>query len=263
MKKRGPKGKAPGKAMSPGKLQKLRALEEAHWKRKIPKLIASLALERGESMDAGEARMALYTTLQVIDEAPDLKFDGSGDKVQGLHACFERAAELTGSSPLTLKRLFWSHFKTDGDTYEIADTSKRGNGSDSVDKATLYKVKPEQSAAISAFIKFSNSSQGSAKVITEQLSPPCPHPEPNVALSHIPRPPPPYSPTPAPPQVTLDEIGKYMEFGPDEGSSAPALPEARAQSRDGFDWEVGGPGWGRELDEHSRKLLQYRRHGCG
>ncbi len=155
MKKRGPKGKAPGKAMSPGKLQKLRALEEAHWKRKIPKLIASLALERGESMDAGEARMALYTTLQVIDEAPDLKFDGSGDKVQGLHACFERAAELTGSSPLTLKRLFWSHFKTDGDTYEIADTSKRGNGSDSVDKATLYKVKPEQSAAISAFIKFS------------------------------------------------------------------------------------------------------------
>ena len=88
MKKRGPKGKPPGKAMSPGKLQKLRALEEAHWKRKIPKLIASLALERGESMDAGEARMALYTTLQVIDEAPDLKFDGSGDKVQGLHACF-------------------------------------------------------------------------------------------------------------------------------------------------------------------------------
>ena len=88
MKKRGPK-KAPGKAMSPGKLQKLRALEEANWKRKIPKLIASLALERGESMDAGEARMALYTTLQVIDEAPDLKFDGSGDKVQGLHACFD------------------------------------------------------------------------------------------------------------------------------------------------------------------------------
>ena len=45
IKKRGPKGKRPVKEMSPGKLQKHRALEEARWKRKIPKLIASLALE--------------------------------------------------------------------------------------------------------------------------------------------------------------------------------------------------------------------------
>ena len=66
----------------------------------------------------------LHTTLQVNDEAPNLKFDKDGEKVQGLHACFERAAELTGSSPLTLKRLFWSHFKTDGDTYDVADTHR-------------------------------------------------------------------------------------------------------------------------------------------
>jgi len=57
-------------------------------------------------MDEGAARMALYTTLKVIEEAQDLRFDVEGEKVQGLHACFERAAELTGSSPPSLKRLF-------------------------------------------------------------------------------------------------------------------------------------------------------------
>jgi hypothetical protein len=141
------------------------------WKRKIPKLIASLALEPGESMNAGEARMALYTTLQVIDEAPNLKFNTDDEKVQGLHACFERAAELTGSSPLTLKRLFWSHFESDGDTYDVTDSSKRGRGSHTVDNSSLYKVKPEQTAAISAFIKFANSSQGAAKVSPNPPSP--------------------------------------------------------------------------------------------
>ena len=89
-------------------------------------------------MNAGDARIELHTTLQVIDEAPNLKFDQDDQKVEGLHACFERAAELTGSSPLSLKRLFWSHFKTDGDTYDVADRSKRGRGLDSFDNASLY-----------------------------------------------------------------------------------------------------------------------------
>jgi len=31
--------------------------------------------------------MALYTTLKVIEEAQDLRFDVAGEKVQGLHAC--------------------------------------------------------------------------------------------------------------------------------------------------------------------------------
>ena len=141
-KKSGPKPSSPGKRAHKRRKHLLGASQFASWKSKIPKLIASLALERGESMDAGEARMALYTTLTVIEEAQDLKFDVAGEKVQGLHACFERAAELTGSSALTLKRLFWSHFDTDGSTYDVADTSKRGRGSDSVDKASLYKVKP-------------------------------------------------------------------------------------------------------------------------
>ena len=123
-------------------------------------------------MNAGDARIALHTTLQVIDEAPNLKFDKGGQKVERLYACFERAAELTGSTPLTLKRLFWSHFKTDGDTYDVADTSKRGRGSDSVDIASLYKVRPDQTAAISAFVKFANSSQGAAKVSPIPKPPP-------------------------------------------------------------------------------------------
>ena len=49
-------------------------------------------------MDEGAARMALYTTLKVIEEAQDLRFDVEGEKVQGLHACFERVAELTGAA---------------------------------------------------------------------------------------------------------------------------------------------------------------------
>jgi len=109
--KSGPKRSKTGKRATLGKAQRRTSLSKANWKLKIPKLIASLALERGESMDAGVARMALYTTLKVIDEAEDLRFDVAGEKVQGLHACFERAAELTGSSPLSLKRLFWSHLR--------------------------------------------------------------------------------------------------------------------------------------------------------
>ena len=54
-------------------------------------------------MDAGAARMALYTTLKVIEEAEDRLFDIAGEKVQGLHACFEWAVVLTGSSPPSLK----------------------------------------------------------------------------------------------------------------------------------------------------------------
>ena len=86
-KKSGPKSKRGGDADSPAKLQKLCALNKANWKAKIPKLVASLALKAGESMDGGETRIALRVTLQVIDEA-DLKFDTDAERVQGLHACF-------------------------------------------------------------------------------------------------------------------------------------------------------------------------------
>ena len=112
-------------------------------------------------------------------------------------------------------QLFWSHFKTDGDTNDVADRSKRGRGSDSVDNASLYEVRPNRIAAISAFIKFANSSQGAAKVSPSPPSQsncsPCPVINSKARTSY---------------QVTLDEIAKYMEFGPDDGSSAPPLPEA-------------------------------------
>ena len=42
--------------------------------------------------------MALFTTLKLIEEGQDLQFDVAGKKVQGLHTCFDWAAELTGSS---------------------------------------------------------------------------------------------------------------------------------------------------------------------
>ena len=91
--------------------------------------------------------------------------------------------------------LFLSHFETDGETYEIADTSKRGRGSDSVDKASLYKVAPEQAAAISAFNKFANSSEGAAKV---HPSHPQPHYPPGNPPTQPPHPPPTLTPTHCP-----------------------------------------------------------------
>jgi len=162
-KKSGPKKTPKGKQDYAAKWQRKCALETANWKLKIPKLIASLALSSGESMDGGEARMALRVTCQVIEEA-NLKFDPASGKIPGLHACYERAATLTGSTPSTLKRLFDSLLESDGATYKISDTSKRGRGSDSVDKASLYKINPGQVEAIKAFIAYSNSSKGAAKV---------------------------------------------------------------------------------------------------
>lgn len=170
--KSGPKAARKGKQMKAKHSHLVKAAEKSSWKRKIPHLIASLALARGESMDGGEARMALYITLKVIEEAQDLQFDVAGEKVQGLHVCFQRAAELTGSNVPTLKQLFWSLYDSDGATYNITDTSNRGRGSDSVGNASLYKVKPEQAAAIRDFIQFANSSQGAAKV-SSSPTPPC------------------------------------------------------------------------------------------
>ncbi len=81
IKKSGPKPKRAGKACSPAKLQQQCAWNKALWKIKIPQLIATLALQTGESMDGGEARIALRVTLQVIDEA-ELIFDTDAERVQ-------------------------------------------------------------------------------------------------------------------------------------------------------------------------------------
>jgi hypothetical protein len=117
--------------------------------------------------------MALYTNLKVIEEAQDLRFDVAGEKVQGLHACIERAAELTGCTPLSLKRLFWTIILR-LTVRPIADTSKRGRGSYLVDKASLYKMTPEQATAINAFVQLANSSEGAAKVNPSHPTPAAP-----------------------------------------------------------------------------------------
>jgi len=117
--------------------------------------------------------MALYTTLKVIEEAQDLRFDVAGEKVQGLHACIERAAELTGCTPLSLKRLFWTIILR-LTVRPIADNSKRGRGSYLVDKASLYKMTPEQATAINAFVQLANSSEGAAKVNPSHPTPAAP-----------------------------------------------------------------------------------------
>ena len=64
--------------------------------------IAALALRPGQSIDGGEARIALRVTLQVIDEA-DLRFNADTERVQGLLACFVRASDLTSRTPMTPK----------------------------------------------------------------------------------------------------------------------------------------------------------------
>ena len=50
--KSGPKGARKGKQMQAKQSHLVKAREKASWNRKIPQLIASLALARGESMDA-------------------------------------------------------------------------------------------------------------------------------------------------------------------------------------------------------------------
>ena len=73
----------------------------------MKKLLLLPALQSGESMDAGMARMALHVTLRLVDEA-ELVVKSRDLKVSGLHDCFRRAAELTSSSTQTISNLFWS-----------------------------------------------------------------------------------------------------------------------------------------------------------
>ena len=92
-KKPGPKKSPKGKAVSPAvKLSKGNA-DKAKSKRFTAKLVAALALQRGESMDAGMARMCLTVAMQLFEEA-DLKLDDDSRKIVGLRPVLGRAAEL-------------------------------------------------------------------------------------------------------------------------------------------------------------------------
>ena len=75
-------------------------------KRFTAKLVAALALKRGESMDAGMARMCLTVAMQLFEEA-DLKLDDDSRKIVGLRPVLGRAAELCKTTFETVASLFW------------------------------------------------------------------------------------------------------------------------------------------------------------
>jgi len=163
LKSPGPKTTRKGQQVSPtiakaraGGKQKARKTNHA-------KLVATLALSPGESMSGDGARMVLLATCQLVEEA-NLPIGDTQKSLRELNACYDRAAVIFRSTRATIKRLYESFVESGGAHYDIADTSKRGRGSDTVDNDSLYNISPEQAEGIKAFITFSNSSQGAAKV---------------------------------------------------------------------------------------------------
>jgi hypothetical protein len=144
-------------------------LAKANSKRFTAKLVAALALGRGESMDAGMARMCLTVAMQLFEEA-DLKLDGDSRKIVGLRPVLGRAAELCRTTFETVVSIFWSYIESNGETFDITDNSFRGRGSATVDKATFYKINEGRCAAIKDFVEYRNSARGQAKVTSSALS---------------------------------------------------------------------------------------------
>ena len=68
-KKPGPKKAPKGKQESPVLKAKRENWVKAKSRQFTAKLVAALALKRGESMDAGMARMCLTVTMQLFEEA--------------------------------------------------------------------------------------------------------------------------------------------------------------------------------------------------
>ena len=73
-KKPGPKKAPKGKQESPQVKANRKKSVKAESKQFTAKLVAALALQRGESMDAGMARMCLTVAMQLFEEA-DLKLE--------------------------------------------------------------------------------------------------------------------------------------------------------------------------------------------
>jgi hypothetical protein len=161
--KKGRPLKPNGKQVSKSQTQRIEASEKAEKLKRNAKLVAALALTSGESMDVGMARMALIVTLRLVDEAK-LEIDGKSRTVKGLHQVLKRAAELTSSSYKRICDLFWSFIESAGESFDVTDNSKRGSGSDKVDRAKLYKIGEDQSAAIKLFVEYRNSAKGKGKV---------------------------------------------------------------------------------------------------
>ena len=163
IKKAGRKKRPEGKQPSPtSKASKAKRAESVSAKFNA-KLIAALALRRGEAMGPGEARMCLIVTMRLFEEA-ELKVDANRKTVAGLRSVLVRAAQLCGSSLEVVSRLFWSYVESNGETFDITDTSSRGNGSSKVDKATLYRINEAKTAKIKEFVEYRNSATGQGKV---------------------------------------------------------------------------------------------------
>ena len=167
-KKPGPKKAAKGKQRRPRSKANAKQQAKVNSKSFSAKLVAALALKRGESMDAGMARMCLTVAMQLFEEA-DLKLDGDSRKIVGLRPVLGRAAELCKTTFETVASLFWSYVESKGETFDITDNSFRGRGSATVDKATLYKINEGQCAAIKDFVEYRNSARGQAKVTSSTL----------------------------------------------------------------------------------------------
>jgi hypothetical protein len=106
------------------------ALEIANWELNIPKLIASFALSTGESKDGAEARMAYRVKCRALT-----LIRGSFRVtvcVMSVPLCSLGAPRLPSNGcSILCWRAMWQSIKF-----------WTGNGSDSVDKASLYKIHP-------------------------------------------------------------------------------------------------------------------------
>ena len=98
-KKPGPKKAPKGKQESPVLKAKRENWVKAKSRQFTAKLVAALALKRGESMDAGMARMCLTVAMQLFEEA-DLKLDGDSRKIVGLRCGLPSCARLRSKRSL-------------------------------------------------------------------------------------------------------------------------------------------------------------------
>ena len=99
-KKPGPKKAGKGKQRRPRSKANAKQQAKVNSKSFSAKLVAALALQRGESMDAGMARMCLTVAMQLFEEA-DLKLDGT---VERLSAFGLSSDVLPSYARLRLKR---------------------------------------------------------------------------------------------------------------------------------------------------------------
>jgi hypothetical protein len=99
---------------------------KANLKLKIRNLIAALALVLGESMDRGEARMALRVTCQVIEAANPMS-DVDAKRAQSLHVASYMPLNLREARPPHSSAIS-TLVESDGATFDIDDPLKRGLG---------------------------------------------------------------------------------------------------------------------------------------